>query len=815
MLTVLAVYFTFFSFLGGASLTNPRLEVYFRVFHQVFITLLLSGWLIHLLIRQRPWPATPFDIPLLAFFAVTVTATVFALDPRISAEELWRLGTQILMLYAVIDLMRETRPRTVLEPLFFASAVVILIAAMEMSSWYFGVPRLPYFSQSWFSIGGFREPIPPVIHRLELTMLVPTFLSAYMAVLIPVGLAWMISSGSTTTRRGLFLWLIGAVIVEILSFSRGGLVSLAVSLPAFFVLLGIGSTSWRTRIFNAIHDRRVQIGLGMAGALALLLLLLWARQTNLGGHGAGDKARFDLWQAAWQIGLDDPVTGAGPYGFGRAMRPYIDPRTTRDGYTTPHNIPLLIWSEQGLPGVLALLAMVGAFFWTAYQRWRGAVGTEHIRVAGCLAAMLGFTVHNLFDTFIGVTPVMVVVMGLIAYLVAPLGSAINPAPRRARWAVAGVLLTLLLAQAGWIISGLAQSHFARAIGLMDRGHLAAALQEIDQARRLDPALGLYTAQRAQILGRLAAEDPSYIPSALRAYEATLSFDESYDLIHANYAGLLAHTGDFKSALVHMQRAAEIKPQVARYHLWLGRYAEELRQEDTARAAYREALTEEMSLTDSRYWAASTLRVETRDRFLQEQKLDVIPLRQLSELSPICWPYVPAQQLQQNWSLELRCGSEYALRLAGKNADVIGALDEAMDGAGSAYALRAEAYLAAGQFAAAERDARTALFLEEQRAYYLLGQIAEAAANFEAAETFYLQGSPLLSQSQDWDVAVYGRRGSLSVLPLPELDAPGPTRYDFAAWLALADLYERLGQPANAERIYEAIRALDPYGSVSG
>jgi hypothetical protein len=159
LLVALAIYGTFF---GGTLVTNldVRISALALAAHLALLTIVLAAWLISLIVRRRSWPATVLDAPLAALFVAGVVSAIFAQDPRMSVEELWRLGTHILIFYAVVDLRQATKPRTVFEPLFLVASVVILIAMMEMSSWYFGVPPLPYFPQSWFSIGGLSQPIP-------------------------------------------------------------------------------------------------------------------------------------------------------------------------------------------------------------------------------------------------------------------------------------------------------------------------------------------------------------------------------------------------------------------------------------------------------------------------------------------------------------------------------------------------------------------------------------------------------------------------------------------------------------------------------
>jgi hypothetical protein len=139
------------------------------------------------------------------------------------------------------------------------------------------------------------------------------------------------------------------------------------------------------------------------------------------------------------------------------------------------------------------------------------------------------------------------------------------------------------------------------------------------------------------------------------------------------------------------------------------------------------------------------------------------------------------------------------------------LDEAIEvdhTVADSYRLRGEVRCRLGEIAAAEKDARTAVFLGDPRGYYTLGEIEQVRDDLSAAIGYYLAGMPQLHRFQGWDVAVYGRRGALGLLP--QLDAPGPSRYDFASALALIDLYESQGRDADAEDVRNVILWLDPY-----
>ncbi len=807
---LLVVIFLYFTFWGGTLVTE--LDLWPRIAHHIVVTLIMGGWIFGLLMHRKPWPSTPLNLPILAFFVVYAMATAFAADPRVSVEGLWQIAVHCVLFYILVSWARSYHPTAILRPLFFASAVVILVGVFEFVSWYLGLGWLPIFRQGWPEIGGLRAPIPPVIYRLSFTLGVSTFLSGYLALLIPVGLAWLLTARSKDTRRAMSLWLVGALLVEGLSFSRGGLLSLAISLPTLGVLIAAASPLWRGRIVALLHDWRVRAGLVAALAAVVVLGVAWTR-TSLAGHRSGDLQRFDLWRSAWSVGLDHPLTGVGPLGYGRALRAVRDPTVTLDHLTTPHNVPLMAWAEAGLPGVLALAWIVVVLGRVAWRRWRDAEGFERLRVAGVCAGLLGFGVHNLFDTLLA-TPVMFPALALVAYLVEPYAQCSRVGLRWRCVMPVVALVLLLLSAIGWGISDWAQYHFSRAIRLAGSGDLQGALAELDTARRIDPAMGFYDAQRAQYLGQLALKDETYLSEALVAYEAVLSQESSYDLIHANYAALLARSSDLEAALMHLQQAVRLKPDDLRYALWVGQLAEGMGESELAQSAYLKALSDRPEWVTSGYWEGSNLRVTVRDSFLRLQGLDGVSLDSLTILSPNCWMLLLEGTTQVDTlslGARLRCEGEIALRMQHDPGRAIGAFKKAIESVPAEavlYRLRAEAYLALNDPGPAERDARTALFLGDTYAYTVLGHLAEMVDDFDSAERDYLAGGPAIIQWQGWDVAVYARRGDL--LLLPEFDTPGPSRYDFASWLALARLYAEQGRNEEAQAVRDAILALDPF-----
>ena len=529
-----------------------------------------------------------------------------------------------------------------------------------------------------------------------------------------------------------------------------------------------------------------------------------------------DAARRDLWQAAWRTGLERPLTGVGPIGYARALNAVRDPSTLPALLFTPHNVPLMAWAEGGLLGVVALAVLVAALLRVSYRRWRSTTGAERVRIAGAFAGLLGLSAHSMVDTFFGAalgTALILPLVTLAAYLVTPLEPEAR-LPRLHRAAPALLLALVGLAVAGWLVSDVAQHRFTRSLELAAAGDLPAAVEAVESARRLDPAMDLYAAQEAQYLGELAAQDAGYLDDALAVFETALGSEDSHDVLHANYAALLAQAGEYGTALREMQRAATINPAQPAYALWSGMYAEELGDRAQALSAYRDALERAPGWVASGFWELSGPRREAQQAFLAEHGLQGIPLDALARTPAPCWPTEGASQW---WHVRVTAGAadstcEAQRALAREEADPAQAarlLDRAVGiqpGLALVYTARAEAHLALGDLDAAERDARTALFLGDPHGHYRLGQIYEQQGDLDAAERVYLAAVPGIVVMQDWDVGVYQRQGRITYLP--QLQAPPLSNIE--PYLALLRLYERQGRAAEAEQVRQALRAADPY-----
>jgi O-antigen ligase len=111
--------------------------------------------------------------------------------------------------------------------------------------------------------------------------------------------------------------------------------------------------------------------------------------------------RFIIWRQAWAMLLADPWTGAGIGTFWLHWPRWRDPLDTSGGFFA-HNDYLQLWIEAGLPGLLLLLAVMGAALHavaTVMSRGTGAARSEAVGLAAALGAtaLHGFFNFNLYQ----------------------------------------------------------------------------------------------------------------------------------------------------------------------------------------------------------------------------------------------------------------------------------------------------------------------------------------------------------------------------------------------------------------------------------
>ncbi len=806
MLPLLAL-FVYLTFLGGSVYSD--LNSGLRLFHQLLVTLLLGVWLLNLWRQGDGWPAVGLEWSTLVFMAIRFITVWTGINPRMSAELFWRPLTHAVGFYWLVWLFRRQGWGLLVRVFYLTAGVVCLIGLIEFAGWYFGLPFLPIYQQGWWQIGGLADPIPPTWLRLNFTLSSATSLSTYLSLLIPPALAMALAARRRDGRIVWLGWVAAALVVQVLSQSRGGLLALLISLPLFAAGLLRGR-------FEGVRQALLSKWLRLALVVALLVFVIVAALLlpRYLGRTSTVEVRFELWRCALQMVADRPLTGVGIGIYGQALRGCLAVHSGRfEQFTTAHNFYLNLAAESGLLALAAFVWLAAGLTQLAWRRWRAAQSEqERLLVLGIVAALAGYAANCLVDTLTA-TPLVFPVLFLSAWLATPL-EAIRPS-RPARWPILAGLAILLgyAAVLGWMDWG--QQHFERSRRAAGQGDWQTALSEIDQARQLDPAMGLYRFQRAYYLGRLAEDEPElYLGSAVQAAAEALALDDSNSLHLANLAVLHWQAGNMDEALVAMERAVAANPPDPVFSLNLGLMAEEAGRSAQAMQAYAAALAAQPHWAASDFWDASAFRQRNRRAILSAAlevganpgplwlaagELDRAQAAVANPVDALDWIVLARLRWQQG-QLE---GAMLALDT----------LVEQCPSCAGGYALRARVAWELGLSEQALRDAQTALFISPygaSNARTTLGLMAQSAGDTARARDHFWRAMPAQFVSQNWEVVLFNRRATL--LPLPQLVTIGGGPAEAEPWLALAELYLAEGQPEQAAEVYALLLARDPYAA---
>jgi O-antigen ligase len=167
-----------------------------------------------------------------------------------------------------------------------------------------------------------------------------------------------------------FAYVVIALVLAVLSGSRGSAISFLITLSAFWL--------WKSTRPWAILS--LVLVVAAFASMPTMLSTLTTRfavergDTILGG-------REVIWQAAFQLIRANIWGGVGIGGEGFAVLPYLRVFKSVTGYESAsmHNPVLAIWAGTGLPGILLYLGVMGSAVWlfvSQYRRrWQGGANS--------------------------------------------------------------------------------------------------------------------------------------------------------------------------------------------------------------------------------------------------------------------------------------------------------------------------------------------------------------------------------------------------------------------------------------------------------
>lgn len=789
---LLAVYFLF---IAGSAYYTQIFAI--RVFHHLFATLVFGGWLALRLRRDRGLPNTPLNPLIYLLVGVWLLAAVTGLDPRVSLESLWFPLLHLLIFFVLADMLARGRQFQVFETQFIIAALVVVMAGLQFASWYLGLGLFPGTSVGWLEMGIL---IPSTPANLYFPLGVTTWLAAYVTPLAVIAAAWAQTARRRDYRVVLWGLAIALLIVLALANSRGGLISLAGALVTFTALRLLG----RLRT-GAIPRGRLIAALGGVAALILVIgaVVLFISREGA-GRPIGDSERVEMWGSALNMLVDHPALGVGPQMFGRGYRLYRDPVFVEDRISTSHNAYLNAAAENGLVGV----ALMIAFGVVIVRRWwglRAAAPTPGrvLRLDAAMAALVGFGAQSLFDTFT-MTPLVALMLLLVAYCTVDLNPPPAPSGRRERWAAVAALALLVIYAVGLLQADRAHSAFNRS--LRDGG-----LEDARAALALDPSLRLYALQVDYLTAAAAAESGD-LEAQIAAYEHALALEPTWDTGWINLAALEEQRGDQARALAYLERARAIS--------WLNPASLQWARLAEANAAAPAETIVEVYLKDmiwqapySDWWGQTPLRRQAVEQYVAdpdtppEVAFRVIAIHDPERLASI----VPAAPVTaSDWWIT----GEYALTVEGDPeaaAEHFSRAIELSPRTGDYYAARARARVHFDR-AGAERDLDFATLFGPRWESPAQTRIALAE---DAAERHRLRVSAVAPRviDQNFEGVLYLGRGA-NFQPAASMRRPGPGTALMRPWYDIAAEYETAGDLEGATNVYRAILEYAPGESLA-
>jgi len=348
----------------------------------MYIGLLISllGW-IGKLIYQRLKGISGckyLDIPILILFGLGIISTAFSPEFSVSLRRFWKIIQGIILFYLVVNNLPKRKNIIQLVAAMLSVAGLISIYGVIC---YLTKTRLTYDN------------------RLLATFKYPNYLAAYLTIMMPlclgflitalkqrqswkhlillgVGLCAMTGSLIFTLTRGAWIAVGIAIVYLIIVFDKRLIFVLIILLAISPLVMPKHIKSRFITIIRAIHE-------------------VTAERSEHKQEFMGERPYW--WRAALGMIKEHPLRGIGP---GRFEKEYLlrKPEGLVGNPNQCHNTYLQIALEMGIPALLVFLWIVSVVFWmifrtlkTVHQIWdRGFI-------VGISASMIAYLIHGLTD----------------------------------------------------------------------------------------------------------------------------------------------------------------------------------------------------------------------------------------------------------------------------------------------------------------------------------------------------------------------------------------------------------------------------------
>jgi len=354
----------------------------------ILLTALLIGW-VAILVRDRTKPSAPrFFIPLLAYAAWTLLATLFSFNFTVSLVDDKQL-VLLLLVPAVYHLARGDRGGTVVD-------VIVSVGAASAA---FGI--IQYGILQYDNLG--QRPQGALTHYMTY--------SGVLMLVICAAVARLVFGRADRTWPALVM---PALVVALaLTYTRSATVG---ALAAVAVLLALKNL----RLLGL-----VPIAVAVMFALAPdTVTTRMASVFNMQDPTIVD--RLAMMRTGVTIIKSQPLTGIGPDMVPRMYVEYRDPSAVNAVNPHLHNVPLQIAAERGLPALALWAWFVVSLVAGLWRLFRSQ--ESRVLAAGGLAAVVAMLAAGMFEYNFGDSEFLMLFLVLVTLPFAAHDSNRGPAP---------------------------------------------------------------------------------------------------------------------------------------------------------------------------------------------------------------------------------------------------------------------------------------------------------------------------------------------------------------------------------------------------
>lgn len=341
---------------------------------------LYALWALHRSREGRARPLLRPALPLILYVAFNVASLFGASNKTLSFYLILMLAQTLLLFIYVVSTFRTRADVRFLITALLAGALLesLLILVMYATG----------FSPNFLGLKNHVD-VADFGKRIGGTFGTPNGAAAYLCLMLPLALGVLMSSERGLIRGLAIMTLPTGVLSLIITQSRGGWVSFAISAG----LIGI----WAVRQ-RLIDPRTVAI----AGVAAIaVIVVLWGPIGHrlLGNDNGSASSRVSLAKMAEQMIKAKPLFGVGVNNYGINLPNYAGPQFDGAWMYTVHDRYLLVWAEAGVFALLAYLTFLGV---TLRRGWRALRRRDPLLspiAVGLTAAVAGQMVHMAVDIF--------------------------------------------------------------------------------------------------------------------------------------------------------------------------------------------------------------------------------------------------------------------------------------------------------------------------------------------------------------------------------------------------------------------------------